>query len=185
MSYDPPGKHVRNGIISVIFGALCITFLATILQGCRDEKSPQGKVARIDSLYREYQRDFPGASEITVEELIERMRTGKIILVDNREPHEQEVSMIPGAMTDEDFEREIENHRDANVVVYCTIGSRSGYYTEELRKQGINAFNLKGGVLAWAHAGKSFVDEQGNETKRAHVYGTKWNLLPEDYEAIW
>ena len=120
-----------------------------------------------------------------MDELIEKMKKEKVILVDNREPEEREVSTIPGSIADKEFEAEIDKYRDAAVVVYCTIGNRSGYYTDRLRQQGIDAYNLKGGVLAWAQAGKLFVDDTGNETNRVHVYGPKWSLLPDGYEPIW
>jgi rhodanese-related sulfurtransferase len=169
----------------VILGMLAISCLALIMQGCPNERDVQDPLDRIESLYQGYRHGFPTAPEISVDELFERMEKERIILVDNREPEERRVSMIPGSIADKDFEAEIEQYEDGVVVVYCTIGNRSGYYAENLRKQEMDAYNLKGGVLAWAHAGRLFVDNQGNETNRVHVYGRKWNLLPDGYEAIW
>ena len=47
------------------------------------------------------------------------------------------------------------------------------------------ANNLKGGVLAWAHHGKNFINEDGNTLKRIHVFEKSWALVPDGYEAIW
>jgi len=93
--------------------------------------------------------------------------------------------MIPGAIDEALFEERIEDYRTDAIVVYCTIGVRSGRYVKRLIKDGYDAYNLKGGILAWAHAGGRFVDKTGKETRRVHVYGKRWNLLPKGYEGIW
>jgi len=70
------------------------------------------------------------------------------------------------------------------VIGYCTISYRSGKLAESLAPRGITMLNLEGGLLAWVHAGGKLFDRAG-ETRRIHVYGRKWNLAPQDYEAIW
>ncbi|MCK5551872.1 MAG: rhodanese-like domain-containing protein, partial [Deltaproteobacteria bacterium] len=97
---------------------------------------------------------------------------------------EQEVSMLPGAITSEEFEGNMEKYQDKTIVVYCTIGNRSGHYTKHLIEKGIRAYNLRGSILAWIHAGQRLVSD-GEETRRVHVYGRKWNLAPKEYEAVW
>jgi hypothetical protein len=71
------------------------------------------------------------------------------------------------------------------IVVYCTIGVRSGRYTKKLIRKGFDAHNLAGGVLAWAHSGGEFVDLKGNRTDTVHVYGEEWDLLPPGYMSTW
>lgn len=75
------------------------------------------------------------------------------------------------------------------IVVYCTIGYRSGKYAMELAGQGIRAENLEGGILSWSHAGGPFQvrNDAGlaTPTRRVHVYDKGWNLLHPDYEAVW
>ena len=73
--------------------------------------------------------------------------------------------------------------REAVLFVDCRE-DRSGVYAETLAERGFRARNLVGGVLAWAHAGRSFVDEDGNPVRRVHVYGAEWDLLPESYEGV-
>jgi hypothetical protein len=51
-------------------------------------------------------------------------------------------------------------------------------------KKNVNAFNLIGGVLAWAFAEQKFVGSDG-DSLRVHVYDKKWNLLPQGYKAVW
>lgn len=102
------------------------------------------------------------------------------ILLDVRAPAERAVSVIAGAVDDE---RAIAP--GTNVVVYCTVGLRSGESARALRERGINAVNLRGGILAWLAAGGSVVDSTGAPTQRVHVYGRRWNALPAGFEAVW
>jgi rhodanese-related sulfurtransferase len=167
--------------IVVIF--VCIFFYA----GCATKKLAGNECyARVKTLYRDYKTDFPDIPDITVKELVDIQKAEKVIIVDNRKSEEQKVSMIPGAITNETYLKNIDHYDDDNfVVIYCTIGSRSGFFIKELRKKKINAYNLIGGVLAWAHEGNIFLDSKGEETKQVHVYGSKWDLLPYGYKAVW
>ena len=78
--------------------------------------------------------------------------------------------------------------KDKRLVVYCTIGYRSGKYAMELAKQGIKAENLEGGVLAWTFVGGKFLvkDAKGEwmETNRVHVYDPEWNIVHPDYVGV-
>ncbi|MDQ2999663.1 MAG: rhodanese-like domain-containing protein [Fibrobacterota bacterium] len=113
-----------------------------------------------------------------------------LILIDVRQPREQEVSMLPHALTTSQFAAiyapGIPKHK--RLVVYCTIGYRSGKYAAELSKQGIKAENLEGGVLAWSFAGGKFrvKDAKGDwmETNRIHVYDPEWNIVHPDYVGV-
>lgn len=159
--------------------------LTVALTACSQQpKTADGRLETIDAMYKEYKADFPEVRDITVSELLE-LDEDSYVVVDVREVEEQRVSMIPGAVTSETFEANPEKFQDKTVVAHCTIGYRSGLYAEKLAEKGFDARNLKGSVLAWAHAGKPFVDSEGKETKRVHVYGPKWNLLPPDYEGVW
>lgn len=140
---------------------------------------------QINAMYQEYRKDFPEVNEITPQGVVDLQKSGKLVLVDVRAPEEQSVSMIPGAITVEAFEAAMETYRDKKVVTYCTIGARSGVYANTLRQKGFNVSNLKGSLLAWTHAGLPLKDASGNDTKRVHVYGKKWNLVADGYEAVW
>jgi rhodanese-related sulfurtransferase len=105
------------------------------------------------------------------------------VLVGVREPRERRVSMLPGAISRQDFERDSARYRSWVVVPYCTIGLRSGFCTRKLRGQGFEARNLAGSVLAWAHAGLPF-EAEGKATRRVHVYSAEWSLLPRGYEPV-
>ncbi len=106
-----------------------------------------------------------------------------LVLVDVREPRERQVSTLPGAISQEEFEADPQRYRSSLVVPYCTIGLRSGLYGQQLQQQGFQVRNLAGSALAWAHADLLF-EHQGQPTRRLHVYSPDWNMLPRGYEAV-
>ena len=95
--------------------------------------------------------------EITVEELKEKMDKGEsFFLLDVREAFERDIATLGGTnisikVLPEKF-KEIESHKDEEVIVYCRSGSRSHFATEFLRDEAgfKNVKNLIGGVLAWS-----------------------------------
>lgn len=166
--------------------AICalVSLLAACLQPADGLGDPE-KVRQIETLYRQYQKSFPEVPGVDVEHLQElRQDSPEVIVVDVRQPEEQKVSMIPGAISKEEFEARAGAPGEAIVVTYCTVGYRSGLYAKELRQEGWEAFNLIGSILAWTHAGMPLVSSTGN-TKRLHVYGRTWDLAAAGYETVW
>ena len=170
------------GLVPCLLGlALASAAVAQDSGGGRDAE----KRSRIDELYESYKKKFPDAPETTVEALRERLSGPEPpVVVDVRDDEEREVSMIPGAISRQEFEKDPHRFVGREVVTYCTIGYRSGRYTEKLVKRGWNASNLRGSILSWTHAGEE-LDHDGTPTRRVHVYGEAWNLVPEGYEAVW
>jgi rhodanese-related sulfurtransferase len=140
------------------------------------------KQKRIESLYQSYRRlGFQGVAEVEPDAL---STLDSPVLVDVREPEERAVSMLPGAISQEQFEAEREAYRGRTVVAYCTIGARSGRYAKQLADEGWDARNLKGSVLAWTFTGAPFVSADG-PTRRVHTYSEAWALTAEGYEPVW
>jgi rhodanese-related sulfurtransferase len=52
---------------------------------------------------------------------------------------------------------------DTPVLVICKVGSRSAHVTAWLCQQGYDARNVEGGMLAWAHAHRPMITEDGSE----------------------
>ncbi len=75
------------------------------------------------------------------------------LLVDVREPSEHAVASIEGAVLvplgvlDEEVDRLA---RDCPIVVHCQTGRRSARAVGRLRARGFEAWNLAGGIEAWA-----------------------------------
>lgn len=152
--------------------------------GADDAVSDDARRARVEAMYRNYKKDFPDVQDLTPAEAMELMKAGRAAFVDVREEREQAVSMLPGAVPQKEFLQQPERYRDKVVIGYCTISYRSGKLAGQLKARGIAMLNLRGGMLAWVHAGGKLYDRDG-ETRRLHVYGRKWNLAPRGYEALW
>lgn len=97
-----------------------------------------------------------GIPEMTVTELQTRLEQNHpIVLVDVREPFEAEIADLPAVgqrrIPVGEFEGRLEElDPEAATVLYCRTGARSGWATQLLRDRGFEqAFNLKGGVMAW------------------------------------
>ena len=175
---------MKRVFVSFFWGFSLVFLLLFVSTGSSGDLTDEQKLERVNQLYEKYKRSFPDIPDLGIAELMAMKEETDIILVDRRKREEQEVSMLPGAITSEEFERNMEKHRDKTIVVYCTIGSRSGHYTKHLIERGIRAYNLRGSILAWIHAGQKLV-AGGGETRRVHVYGRKWNLAPQGDEAVW
>jgi rhodanese-related sulfurtransferase len=170
--------------------ALALALLAVV--GCGPRLPPgasdQQLAVEVERRYAAFRRRlFPAVPEISVAEWLDAGPAAgadrQPLLVDVRAAHEQAVSMLPGAISRQAFERDRERYRDHLIVPYCTIGLRSGLYAQRLIEEGFTARNLAGSVLAWAHAGQPF-DVDGRPSRRVHVYGPDWNLLPSGYEPV-
>ncbi len=142
------------------------------------------KRQEIEAKYQKSRKLFSEVPEITAEQLLRRCEEEELVIVDARSPQEQAVSMLPGAITAEQFGADREAYRDRAVVTYCTIGHRSGLLAQQLHAQGCAVSNLKGAILSWTHVGGELVDANG-PTKRVHVWSPKMNLVAEGYEAVW
>ena len=96
------------------------------------------------------------AADVTPQRLAELLERDEVELVDVREQYEWEAGRIAGARHIE-LERlaaraeEIDRARP--VVFQCRLGARSAMATAAFRAAGWNAFNLSGGIQAWAEAG--------------------------------
>ncbi|MEK6976571.1 MAG: HesA/MoeB/ThiF family protein [Candidatus Thermoplasmatota archaeon] len=76
----------------------------------------------------------------------------EVFLLDVREPDEHEEQAIPGShlIPLGSLQRRVaEVPKDRQVVVYCAVGGRSARATEFLRRNGVEAVNLHGGIRAW------------------------------------
>jgi sodium/bile acid cotransporter 7 len=152
--------------------------------GAAEEMSDAERLSKTNAMYQGYRKDFPGVPEIEPAEALRLLQEGKALFIDVREEKEQQVSMLPGAVTEKEFLKDPGRYQDRILIGYCTISYRSGKLAEKLQARGIALLNLKGGLLGWVHAGGKVYDRSG-ETWRIHVYGQKWNLGPKGYEAVW
>ncbi len=160
-----------RALVAGVFGSLATLALAV-------ETPPLERfAAQVEAVY-------PNTPTLDVGAFLQASDRASFVIVDVREPAERAVSNIPGAISLSAL-RQLTPSESRSVLVYCTIGMRSAAVTRALRQEGYQAFNLRGGVLAWAAADQPFVDAAEAPTKRVHVYGRRWNYLPAGYEPVW
>lgn len=168
-----------------LFAAL--TFFAFVLLPgtvAGETLSDGAKVRRIDAMYASYKKSFPQVPDLSAAEVLKRMTQEKVTFVDIRKDKEQVVSTLPGAVAHKEFLKNPSAYANNLIIGYCTISYRSGKLARKLKKKGIRMINLRGGILAWLHAGGK-VYHNGEPVKKVHVYGRKWNLAPTGYKAVW
>ena len=97
-----------------------------------------------------------------VNEIVE---AGEAQLVDVREPYEWEAGRIAGAVHIELEHlagRADELDREKPVIFQCRVGRRSALATDAFRAVGFDAYNMRGGIQAWAEAGLPLEPEDGH-----------------------
>lgn len=95
-------------------------------------------------------------SELSPERVAELWGRGEVQLIDVREPYEHEAGRIEGArhIALERLSSETETiDRDRPVVFHCRLGARSAMATQAFRAADYDAYNMTGGLAAWADAG--------------------------------
>jgi len=102
-----------------------------------------------------------------------------VILLDAREKEEFEVSRIKEAIYVGYDYFEISSvkglDKNANIIIYCSVGYRSEKIGEKLKKAGFtNVLNLYGGVFDWTNNGFDMVDKNGEVTEKIHPYNSSW-----------
>jgi adenylyltransferase/sulfurtransferase len=101
------------------------------------------------------EKPLPTEWEISPGEVAQKLHSGEaIVLVDVREPVEQQVSRLPGARLipyGELASRLDELDRQEDIVLFCRTGVRSGRALQTLLAAGFRKVkNLRGGINAWS-----------------------------------
>ncbi|MFA0963094.1 rhodanese-like domain-containing protein [Roseivirga sp. BDSF3-8] len=98
-------------------------------------------------------------------------------IFDTRTREEFEISRLPGAVWIGDGDTIPPHNPDDSVpvVVYCSIGYRSGLAGERLLDSGYSeVYNLEGGIFHWVNAGKKLMNSHGAPTDTIHGYSPLW-----------
>jgi rhodanese-related sulfurtransferase len=132
------------------------------------------------SITREITEKFPEAKTLTVSELQAKLKNKEpVVLIDVREKKEFEVSHLQGAVHIARASKVMRRYGSypGTVVVYCSVGYRSGDMAEQLTKAGMKrVFNLKGSIFQWANRGYPVVNNHG-VTPYVHPYNRHWGQL--------
>lgn len=146
----------------------------------RKEKVKTVSVEQLHKLLNEQQESEKQAKEDGKEQ-----PKASFVLVDVRAAKEQAVSMIPGAITAQQYEKNRKRFAGKTVIAYCTVGVRSEEYARKLVSSGKAALNFKGSILAWCEANHPLVTPDGKPTKRVHTYSARYNKVPSKYTAVY
>jgi len=97
---------------------------------------------------------FPAST--SAQEAHEALKLREAVLIDVREPREWKAGRAPGSRNVPLSRLGVrigELSPDRRYIVVCRSGSRSRSATAQLRKAGLDAVNLKGGMHGWQRAG--------------------------------
>jgi rhodanese-related sulfurtransferase len=94
--------------------------------------------------------------DVQPDEVADLQRRGAVQLIDVREDYEWDAGRIPGArhLPLPEVAGQAESiDRETPVVFVCRVGGRSAMAAQAFRRAGYDAYNLEGGMLAWAGRG--------------------------------
>ncbi len=119
-------------------------------------------------------------SLITVSELKQEL-SKKPIVLDVREKNEFLVSHLEGAnfVSFDNYNFDKISHlldKKRKIILYCSVGYRSGVITQKLREKGFDTYNLYGGIFEWINQGNSLVDNNGQRTYKVHGHNKNWSI---------
>jgi len=170
---------------AVFLFCLAAAALLPCTGSCRGSLTDGEKLATVYGMYDNYKTDFPGVKDISPGDAMALLAGGKALFIDTRNTEEMEVSMLPGAITGKEYTAGGDTYAGRVPIAYCTISYRSGVFSSERTKKGATVYNLRGGLLAWVLEGGKVYDKKGNETKRIHVYGRRWDYPPRGYSSVY
>jgi rhodanese-related sulfurtransferase len=124
---------------------------------------------------------YPGVPWISTAELSRELEAEpRPLLLDVRTQAEFDVSHLRGAQRVEPGTdgADIELPPGRPVVVYCSVGYRSGQLGRALQARGVDVHNLAGGLFQWANEGRPMV--RGADTVGVvHPYDLEWGRFVE------
>jgi rhodanese-related sulfurtransferase len=116
---------------------------------------------------------------ITYKGLNKLIKSKKVLILDARELDEYKISHIQNAThigyKDINIRKIIQMlNKEFIVVIYCSVGFRSGDIAARLKRNGIDAYNLYGGLFLWNNIGLPMYTSKQELTKKIHGYNKKW-----------
>lgn len=115
------------------------------------------------------------------------IKRGNTVVLDARERTEFEVSHLHNAqwVGFDDFKLSRVNgiSKSDTILIYCSVGKRSGDVAEELQADGYkHVYNLYGGIFDWTNRGMEVVNVENESVKYVHPYNSVWGYWVNNYE---
>ncbi len=125
---------------------------------------------------------------ISVNQLRDSFDIDNVVLLDAREKNEFDISHLQGAIwvgyNDFNMNRLKGIDKGKTIVVYCSVGYRSGVVGEKIENAGFESvYNLYGGIFEWVNTGGLITDKTG-ETPKIHGYDAKWAAFVKKGEVV-
>ncbi len=131
----------------------------------------------------------PSVPSISVDSLRELCSEKDVLLLDARSREEYEVSHMKNAVwvgyEGFDLKRVKEVSKERFVVVYCSVGKRSGEVAQQMREVGFqNTVNLYGGIFEWVNRGER-VYRNDHPIDSVHAYSKAWGVWLKEGKKIY
>ena len=108
-------------------------------------------------------------------------RKDSAVFIDSREKKEYEVSHIADAIwvgyDNLNLKKLKKLDKDAEIIVYCSVGYRSEKVAEKLKAKGFkNVSNMYGGIFEWKNKEMPLVNSENQPTDSVHAYNKIWGI---------
>jgi hypothetical protein len=105
----------RRTILGLFTAALAFAFLTLMgqLSLSSEDWSDEVKRQKVEDMYNGYKKEFPDVRDLSPQKAMILTAERKAVLIDIREPREQQVSMLPGAVTEKEFMNDPAKYKDA------------------------------------------------------------------------
>lgn len=175
-------KKIMNWISKYIYKLLIVFTIIISSPLIYAQEIDEDFKKMIERKYDEFPTIDPSAAENKVNK--------KTYFLDTRELNEYKVSHLPNAIHvgyDElDWSAINTIDKDAEIIVYCSIGVRSQDIGKRLNEVGYsNVKNLYGGIFLWADQSRVMEDTKGNSTNKVHGYNKYWGRWIKKAEAVY
>ena len=123
-------------IFRLFTAALAFAFVTLMGQMSLSSEDRSDGVNRqkVEDMYDGYKKQFPDVRDLSPQKAMILTAEGKAVFIDIREAREQQVSMLPGAITEKEFMNDPAKYKDAVKIAYCTISYRSGKFAQKLQE---------------------------------------------------
>jgi rhodanese-related sulfurtransferase len=107
----------------------------------------------------------------------------KFILVDVRSDREMAISVIPGAISKAEFEKNQAKYSGKVVIPYCTVGGRCADFSRQLAQAGWTVRSYRGSIVEWVQNELPLATPKGESTTQLHTNGGVFKL-PSKYKSV-
>ncbi len=137
-------------------------------------QKPAGYDEELEGMYKN------SVELVSAKDVASDIKSKDIYLLDTREKPEFKVSHLKDSRwvgyNTFSIKAVADIPKDAEIVVYCSLGVRSEQIGEKLQNAGYtNVRNLYGGIFEWVFHDQPIVDKKEFTTDKVHTYDKNWS----------